>query len=303
MTTGGPRPVPVLLAVGETMAMVGPAVAEPLRTAELFRMDAGGAESNVAAHAAAGGVTARWFSRLGADPLGDRIIDRLIARGVEVSAVVRDPRHPTGLYVKDPGSGVHYYRRGSAASHLDVADAEAVVLDDVALLHVSGITAALTGSAPAFLEALIERARGAGVPVSFDVNHRAALWDAATAARPLAALAARADLVFVGRDEAETLWATGTADEVRAHLPEPGLLVVKDGDVGATAYDAAGSTFVPAHRVDVVEPVGAGDAFAGGFLAAHLRGADVAAALAAGHARAALTLTTTGDYPDERNPA
>lgn len=279
--------------------MVAPLDGDRLTEAREFRLDAGGAESNVAAHVAALGHGAAWFSRLGADALGDRIIRQLTALGVDVSRVERDAAHPTGLYVKDPGHGVLYYRSGSAAAHLDAPDAASVALDGVRILHVSGITAAVSATASAFLDALIDRAHGAGVTVSFDVNHRAPLWSTETAAPRLRELASRADLVFVGRDEAETLWGTATPDEIRAHLPEPAELVVKDGDVGATLYDAAGSHFVPALHVEVVEAVGAGDAFAGGYLAAMLDGAEAESRLRAGHGRAALVLQTTSDTIEE----
>ena len=288
----------VLLATGETMAMVCPVTAEPVAGAELFRIDAGGAESNVAAHVAALGHPARWFSRLGDDPLGRRVADQLAARGVDVSTVVFDADHRTGLYVKDPGRGVHYYRDGSAASHLSPADADAVGLGDVALVQVSGITAALGGTAPAFLDRLMSRAAAAGIPVSFDVNHRAALWPAATAAPVLEALSRRADIVFVGRDEAEVLWGTTAAASVRARFAATPELIVKDGEVGATVFLGEQEVFSASPKVDVVEAVGAGDAFAGGYLAAHLAGAGVAERITAGHARAALTLQTTGDSID-----
>ncbi|MCT9821325.1 sugar kinase [Microbacterium sp. W1N] len=288
----------ILLAAGETMAMITPLTAAPVDTADVFRVDAGGAESNVAGHVAALGHPARWFSRLGDDALGRRVAGQLAARGIDIGAVVVDPAHRTGLYVKDPGRGVHYYRDGSAASHLDAGDADAVDLEGVAVVHVSGITAALGGTAPVFLDRLIERARAAGIPVSFDVNHRAALWSAEAAAPVLLGLARRADIVFVGRDEAETLWGIATAADVRSMLPAVPELVVKDGEIGATVYEAAGETFVASAVVEVVEPVGAGDAFAGGYLAARLSGAPAEDRLAAGHARAALTLQTTGDVPD-----
>lgn len=285
------------------MGMVAPVAAVPISQADSFRVDAGGAESNVAAHVAALGYRARWVSRLGDDPLGHRVSRQLAARGVDVSAVRFDPEHRTGLYLKNPGLGVHYYRDGSAASHLDASDADAIEWDDIAIAHISGITAAISPSAALFLGRLIDRAHEANVPVSFDVNHRAALWDAATAAPVLEALARRADIVFVGRDEAETLWGTATSGDIHARFVDVAELVVKDGDIGATVFDDQTEVFVPALVVDVVEAVGAGDAFAGGYLASRLAGAPVADRLAAGHARAALTLQTTGDsVPDELNP-
>jgi 2-dehydro-3-deoxygluconokinase len=287
-----------LLAIGETMAMVTPVVAAPVADADVFLLDAGGAESNVAAHVAALGHRSVWFSRLGDDALGRRIARQLTARGVDVSRVVFDDAHPTGLYVKDPGNGVLYYRRGSAASHLSDTDADEVSFDDVDVLHVSGITAAISASASAFLSRVITRAHEAGVRVSFDVNHRAPLWDAAAAAPVLLGLARGADIVLVGRDEAETLWGTPTAADVRALLPDVAELIVKDGDVGATAFVGGDDVFEPALVVEVVEPVGAGDAFAGGYLAGLLSGAPVAERLRAGHARAARTLQTTTDSID-----
>jgi 2-dehydro-3-deoxygluconokinase len=297
MTANGAR---ALLAIGETMAMVAPVTAERLTDASDFRLDAGGAESNVAAHVASFGHSAQWFSRLGDDALGHRIARQLSERRVDVSRVVFDAAHPTGVYFKDPGHGVRYYRAGSAASHLAPEDAASLDLHGVGIVHVSGITAAISASAAAFLDAVIDRAHAGGVRVSFDVNHRAALWDALSAASPLAALARRVDLVFVGRDEAETLWQTTDAASVRALLPDVDELVVKDGDVGATAFVGAHAVFVPALSVEVVEAVGAGDAFAGGYLAALLDGAPPSERLQRGHHRAALTLQTTSDSVEEK---
>ena len=290
---------PELLAVGETMAMVAPLTGGRLVDATAFRVDAGGAESNVAVHVAALGHRSAWFSRLGDDALGDRILDQLAAHGVDVSRVERDARHPTGVYVKDPGHGVRYYRAGSAASHLTASDADAVELDGVRILHVSGITAAISPTASAFLDRLVDRARAAGVTVSFDVNHRPALWDTMTAAVRTRELAERADIVFVGRDEGEVLWGTATAVEVRGLLPGVPELVVKDGDVGATLFDGSAGLFEPALAVEVLEAVGAGDAFAGAYLAARLDGAAPVDRLRAGHERAARVLQTTSDTIEE----
>ena len=163
-----------LLAIGETMAMVAPVRAEPVAEAEEFLVDAGGAESNVAAHVAALGHDARWFSRLGADALGRRVARQLAGRGIDVSRVIYDDAHPTGLYVKDPG------QRG-AATTAGVRPRRtcrrpmptAVDLDGVDVLHVSGITAAISASAAAFLARIMARAsEGGRARVSFDVNHR-----------------------------------------------------------------------------------------------------------------------------------
>jgi 2-dehydro-3-deoxygluconokinase len=175
-----------------------------------------------------------------------------------------------------------------------------VPLEDAEVVHLSGITPALSASCAALIDTVIDRVAAGPGTLAFDVNHRAALWAPGAAASALLPLARRADLVFVGLDEAECLWHTATADDVRALLPEPTTLVVKDGDVGATEYRrAAGAdhrTFAPAIPTEVVEAVGAGDAFAAGYLAALLQGADAAARLQGGHQRAHLVLQSTSDF-------
>lgn len=280
------------------MALVAPADAERLEHAVDFRLDAGGAEANVASHLAALGHRAAWAGRVGDDALGRRIVAELAARGVDVRFVETDASAPTGVYFKDPGAEVLYRRAGSAAAATTPAFAATLPVAGTRVLHLSGITPALSGSCDAFVERLLSDAGAAGVLVSFDVNHRAALWPSgAVAAARLLELASRADLVFVGLDEAERLWGARDADAVRALLPEPARLVVKDGARRASEYSADGVVHVPAARFEVVEAIGAGDAFAGGYLAALLDGADAGARLAAGHARAATVLGETGDFP------
>lgn len=294
-----PSPAPAIVCVGESMALVTPTGA-PLAAADTATLTHAGAEANVAVGVAAAGHRAVWASRLGRDPLGDRLLGELERRGVELW-VERDAEAPTGVMFKDPGiesSAVYYYRRGSAASRMAPGFLDAAQLRGVRIVHTTGITPALSASCLAMVEALYADARAAGATVSFDVNDRRALWGQEEAAATLARLADAADIAFVGRDEAERIWGTATPAEIRAHLPHCALLVVKDGDVGATAFTHdAEPVFVPAPTVDVVEPVGAGDAFASGFLAATLDGEGLAARLAAGHAAAARVLTIAADLP------
>ena len=295
-------PLPEVVAIGETMALVAPVLAEPLETADEFRVDTAGAEANVAAHLAALGRTAAWAGRVGDDALGRRVVRHLHDRGVDTRWVETDDEAPTGVYFKDPGNGVRYYRAGSAASRMSPSFLDSLPIDSARIVHLSGITPALSASCDALADALVARVETASALLSFDVNHRSALWPAGVAADRLRELAARADVVFVGLDEAEALWGTATPEAVRVLLPEPTLLVVKDGAIGATEFRAgAGAddrpTHVPAMVAEVVEAVGAGDAFAAGYLASWLTGGDASGRLAAGHARAVTVLGDTADFP------
>jgi len=297
------RLAPRLITLGETMVMLTPGPGESLATSTELQVHAGGAESNVAAHIAALGVDTAWVSAVGDDVLGARVRDSIAGRGVDVTWVRTEPDAPTGVYFKNPGRGVLYYRAGSAASRMTPDAVAQVPFEDAEIVHLSGITPALSSSCGELVDAVFD-APGAGL-LSFDVNHRAALWTPGEAAPVLLALARRADIVFVGLDEAQTVWGCRTADDVRALLPEPARLVVKDGDIGATEFarEAAASTdtttFVPAIPTEVVEPVGAGDAFAAGYLAALLHGEDADERLSAGHTRAHLVLRSTSDFVAE----
>lgn len=295
-----------MVALGESMVTFLPARPGRLADVPSFDRAIGGAESNVACVLAAAGHSARWVSRVGADGFGQHLVERIAGYGVDVSSVSRDPARPTGVYFRtagDRGTGAHevvYYRAGSAASAMSVANVDPAAVRAGRVLHLSGITAALSQECGALLRTLTA-ARPARPLLSFDVNHRPALWRSPEGPRVLLDLARRADIVFVGEDEAEQAWGiTGGPEAIRSALPEPGVLVVKQGERGATAFErcrptATPATFEPALDVDVVATTGAGDAFAAGFLSGTLRDLPLGTRLRLGHLFAAAALTAPGD--------
>jgi 2-dehydro-3-deoxygluconokinase len=301
--SGSGSAVPAVACVGETMVSFIPADGAGLDATEKLGLDVAGAESNVAMYLADHGIDARWVSRLGDDSFGGRVLHRVRASGVDVSGVRMDPARPTGLLFKDPAEGgstrVSYYRHGSAASAMGPYVLDEDVMRTAGVWHFTGITPALSATCRHLVESAL--AGGADRPaVSFDVNHRPAVWRGA--AEPpgtlLRRLAQAADIVFVGLDEAQGLWGDGLREpaHVRALLPAPRILVVKDGSTAATAFFGESGACVPALAVDVVEPVGAGDAFAAGFLAGLLRGHGAERCLRLGHVTAAAALSVTGDH-------
>jgi 2-dehydro-3-deoxygluconokinase len=287
----------------------GPSTAPATRTSPddprlppRFHAEIGGAESNVAVHLARAGRSAAWLSALGDDPFGRLVRARLTAAGVHCVART-DSERTTGLYMKEPrpeGTRVRYWRRGSAASTLGRPDAAEAWRLRPRLVHTSGITAALSASADALVEELLDAAPP-GTLRSFDVNYRPALHGARNADR-LLDLARRADLVFCGLDEAQSLWGVTDPRQLRDLLRGPDLLVVKQGAEGATAVRGDESWFQPAPRVEVVEPVGAGDAFAAGFLHRFLDDAPLPECLAEGARLAGVVLGIPGDIPPQPVP-
>lgn len=284
--------------IGETMALLVPKEAGPPDYDTCLAVSLGGAESNVAMYLADLGHRARWVSRLGDDALGQVVLDYIAMTGVDVSAVERDSERPTGLFIKEPrpeGTRIHYYRRGSAATALDrtVLHNERVRTAD--LLHLTGITPALSDSCRDLIVAAVEEGRRAGRLISFDVNWRPSLWRSDPSSL-LLELAQGSSIVFVGSDEAADLWGCSSPKDVRGLIPEPVILVVKDGEVGATVFIDDDPCFVPALDVEVVEPVGAGDAFAAGYLAGLLRDLDVPGQVRLAHLTAAAALRVAEDH-------
>ncbi|MFF9569778.1 sugar kinase [Streptomyces sp. NPDC014685] len=293
-----------VVCLGESMVTFLPSQPGRLADVPSFGRGIGGAESNVACALAAAGHRAAWVSRVGADGFGDHLVEAIAGYGVDTSAVRRDPARPTGIYFRtatDRAADVHevaYYRAGSAASAMSPDNVPYEALLAGRVLHLSGITAALSADCLALLRDLTAPRPGRPL-VSFDVNHRPGLWRDGAEPSVLLDLARGADLVFVGEDEAEEAWDVRGAEAIRAALPEPEVLVVKRGSEGATVFSGAdGVTTVPALRVDVVAPVGAGDAFAAGFLSATLRGLPVRDRARHGHLMAAAVLTVPGDLTD-----
>ncbi|MBO3088261.1 sugar kinase [Cellulomonas sp. zg-ZUI40] len=281
------------------MVMVAPVEADGgISLDSRFALRPGGAESNVAIHLSRLGHATEWVGQLGDDPFGAIILDYLRATGVDVGRVVVDPTAPTGVYFKDSDgqhTDVYYYRRGSAASRMSPDLVDRLVDEPPAVLHLTGVTAALSAGCQALVERLVIRRGLPATRVTFDVNYRPALWPVVDAAPVLLGLAASADVVFVGLDEARTLWGCRDAQAVRDLLPGPAEIVVKNGAVEATSIGTEGTVSVPAPRVDVVELVGAGDAFAAGWLSGLLRGVSALERLQLGHALAGHVLRTTFD--------
>jgi 2-dehydro-3-deoxygluconokinase len=272
-----------------------------------YALSVGGAEANVACALAGLGVPARWAGRVGGDDFGRAVLATLAGRGVDLSAVEVDPDRQTGLYVKEivgQSTRMRYYRAGSAACAMHPGFAAVPAIRDAQVLHLSGITAAISPSCFNLVETLLDAPR-AGRLVSFDVNLRPALWAGRDPA-VLLDLARRADLVFVGADEAEALCGVADPDALRRLLPEPRILVVKQGADGAVGFEAGRREHAPALPVEIAEPTGAGDAFAAGFLAATLRGLPLRDRLRLGTYAAAGALRVRGDLgpvPDPQDVA
>jgi len=291
-----------LVTLGESMVLLLAEQTGPMREAITFRRHIAGAESNVAIGLSRLGHTSGWISRVGDDEFGRAIVFRVRGEGVDTSHVICDPAAPTGLVVRERRElgaiEQVYYRRGSAASRMCATDLDEAYVADARFLHLTGITPALSESCRETVFAAAEIARGAGVSVVLDPNYRSKLWDRDTARAVMRDLAARCDILLPGTDEAELLTGHSDVEAAGRALVRlgPTMVVIKIGARGALVVTEDELVHVAATPLErVVDPVGAGDAFAAGLLSGLLRELDTHSAVRLANRCGAVAMTAPGD--------
>ncbi|HEY0833655.1 MAG TPA: sugar kinase [Azospirillum sp.] len=257
----------------------------------------GGDTSNAAIAAARQGARVGYVTAVGADDFGDRFLDLWRAEGVDTAAVRRDPAAHTGMYFISHGPRGHgftYMRAGSAASRMTPADLPEDTIASARILHLSGITQAISPGACDAGFAAMEMARRHGVTVSYDSNLRLKLWPIDRARAIIHAALAGADVALLSQEDAEALCGTADAGAIldRYCAMGPKVVVLKVGKEGAWIAAGGERRHIPGHAVAAVDATGAGDTFAGAFLTEVAAGRDPFTAAA--YANAAAALSTTG---------
>jgi 2-dehydro-3-deoxygluconokinase len=290
-----------LVTLGEVLLRLSLPSPARFETARQLDVQIGGAEANVAAAAARLGLRVAWISALPTNEWGDRVRRELVGHGIDCGMVRSIDGARMGLYFLEYGVPprpirVLYDRRESAFARLGPADVDWALVKRARVVHVSGITPAL--GAPS--RALVERAVAEASELSFDLNYRATLWSPADARVFAETVLPRARYVFIGAEEARTVFGLdGPPGSVLAALarraPRASIALMQGAD-GCTVLDD-GRLLRPRRRfeVQVVDPIGAGDAYVGGFLWATLSGRPVEDAIDVGQAVAAIKCSTWGD--------
>lgn len=299
-----------IITMGESLAVFAPGRSGCLRYIRDYEMWVAGAESNVAIGVCKLGHKAAWISKLGDDELGETVLHSVRAEGVDVSAVTRSADYQTGVMVKQICSGsetsVFYYRQDSAASHMCLDDLDYEGLKQASIIHLTGITAALSKGCRELVLAVSEFANKHGIMFSFDPNIRMKLWGDRECVPVLKTLCERADILLTGVDEAAMIFGKGEIQDLIKTVFSSGRLTylgLKDGERGAYAADADGCYQIPPYPCRCIDPVGAGDAFDAAFLCGVLEGQPVHECGRMGAAAGAFATETNGDtegYPDKR---
>lgn len=294
--------MPEVVTIGETMLRLSAPPGNALEQASHFLVHVAGAESNVAVTLSRLSVPAGWISRLTDNALGRRIYREIRAQGVDVTRVLWTPGERVGTYFLEMGMSprpgrVIYDRAGSAMASVDPDDVDWAYVRQARLIHLTGITPGLSPSCRSLVTRAVEEARAGGLAISFDVNYRAKLWSPTDAASTLAPLLSQVQILICTSADARLLFglegdAAGSARELRDMFRSL-IAVVTDG-IRCAAAHPGGISKRDGYRVDAADRVGAGDAFAAGFVHGFLK-QDVERGLEYGTALAALKHTYCGD--------
>ena len=295
-----------LVGLGEVMLRLAAPPPQRLDQAVALDVQIGASEANVMAAVARLGLRTGFISALPSEHAwGERTIRELTGHGVDCRGIVRRPGSRMGLYFLEYGAPprpvrVLYDRRDSALSQLVADEIDWTIVREARMVHLSGITAALGENLRAVLRRACREAAGAGVPVSFDVNYRSRLWSAKEARDFLGELLPVVRYLFIGSDDAETVFdLSGPPDRVLeglARVAPIATIALTLGEAGSAVRDS-GRVLRPSrlYTVTTVDRVGAGDAFAAGFLWRVLQGQSTQEAVDAATALAALKCTIWGD--------
>ncbi|SFJ71596.1 sugar kinase [Thermoflavimicrobium dichotomicum] len=288
---------------GEAMVLFIAEQVGELHQVEKFTRNLAGAETNVAIGLARLGYRVGWVSKVGNDPFGRYIREKIQSENVDITRVGIDDRYPTGFQLKskvvsgDPE--IHYFRKGSAASKISVNDFDTEYFTSARHMHMTGIPPALSDTAREFAEHALSVMKSAKRTISFDPNLRPQLWASQDEMiRVLNALAVQADWVLPGIAEGQILTGYSDPRDIAAFYLDRGvkLVAVKLGPKGAYYRTATEEMVVPGFPVkEVIDTVGAGDGFAVGLISGILDGISIPVAVSRGNAIGALAVMSPGD--------
>ena len=295
--------MPEVITFGETMVSMIPTEMGHLRYVPNFRRKMGGAESNVAIALTRLAHPAGFVTAFGEDALGHYAYSELLSEGLDLSRVVFDPQHRTGVMFKELlgkyETKVWYYRENSAASHMTASLLDTEYLEGAKILHVTGITMAISQTARQAVLDAVTKAKALGLLISFDPNIRLRLWSREEAAKAILPLLPQVDIIFPGLEESEILFGPGRAEEYIRKYLSLGIekVALKVGKKGCYVADCQGTHFLEAYPFfDVVDTVGAGDAFDSGFLAGLLEGQSLTECGTMANCMGAMATKSSDDY-------
>ena len=293
-----------VVTLGEAMLRLWTNNGMRLETVEAMKVSVGGSEANVAVALARAGHKVAWLSRLPNSFLGKRIANEIRMHGVDTSALSWSEDGRAGLYFVElsgspRGVSVLYDRQGSAASQMSILNTDLTLINDCRLFHLSGITPALSSTCQQLCREALKSAKSAGVPITFDINYRSALWSTVDAEKEVSHLASLSSLVVCTSRDAEDLYGFNQDDENLAQKLSKRLsvsnVIVTRGLNGVSWVLDGRNGSIDAQIVETIDRVGAGDSFMAGVISGFLKG-NIVEGIRRGQAMASLKRGIYGDH-------
>jgi 2-dehydro-3-deoxygluconokinase len=283
-----------ILAMGEAMIEFNQSGGSGTRD---YLQGFGGDTSNFIIAAARQGASAGYVAALGDDAHGAMLRDLWTREKVDASLVTTDPDAFTGIYFVTHGTDGHafsFYRKGSAASRMRAGDVPVGTITKAKLLHLSGISLAISDTACEACYAAIAAARAAGVMVSFDTNLRLKLWSADRARAIMRDVIGLSDLCLPSYDDIVAITGLTDPDALVDHCLQLGAksVALKMGAEGALVATPHARSRIAPFPCKPVDATGAGDTFGGALCARLVAGDDLPTA--ARYAGVAAALSTQG---------
>lgn len=288
---------------GEPMAMFTAKEEGPLEEVENFGRSLAGAEVNVCTGLTRLGHKVEYVTKLGEEPLGKYVKNFLDKEGIGTKFISFDSIYKTATMLKskvstgDPATS--YYRKGSAFSHMTAEDIDKIDLEDVELIHITGIPPALSLSCREATYRLKERAKEKGIYITFDPNLRPALWEnKETMVKVINELAKDCDLILPGIEEGLILTGNNEPDQIADFYQNLGVkdIIIKEGSKGAYVRNGSKTYRKSGFKIEkVIDTVGAGDGFAVGIISGKLEGLDLEDSVKRANAIGAIQVTFVSD--------
>ena len=290
-----------LFTFGEVLSVFISKDTDSVMSAKTYERVTAGAEANVAVTLSRLGLKSQFYSRFGNDQLGSVMIQDIENEGVDISLIKRVPSF-TAAMIRNLGKTaaveISYLRKGSAASTMEAADILDSYISNSRWLHTTGITCAISKSGADTVKHALSRANALGIKSSFDLNIRRKLWSEEEAKNTLAPLAQNIELLIGGEDEYQVVFGNHDAKSLLAQANQRGckIAVMTKGDqVLKYSINGEYGEIIPP-KVVTVDPVGSGDAFTGGSIAALLAGSTPIKALEQGSICGASVASMFGDW-------
>lgn len=271
-----------ILLVGEAMTLLIAKEYGKLDNVSNFEKRVAGAELNVCMGLTRLGYETQYLTKLGNDPFGRSIKTYIEDKKIKLANFEFDNYNKTGMMLKgkiengDPE--IYYFRKNSAASKICPEDIEKLNFKDIDLVHITGISLAISKSFREAMYKLIELARKNNIMVTFDPNLRPSMWDSEEEMiKVINDISSKADVVMPGISEARILLSVDKLEDIRDAYMKMGVenIVVKLGSSGSAFISPDGIVIEKGFKVEkVIDTVGAGDGFAVGIISGLLEGLD-----------------------------